>query len=147
MQAQRWPRVMAAWDFESDVETHARRIMWGDFRPDNIAEFGLEPASIVDLRRLGLGSRSAGESVTDTRTSLCNIEARGSKRLRVACFHSPVGLERQNALSVSRHYGCLVKRQILIGTVGASDSLPLGPIPVHTVPPHSDVPCVWPLNV
>jgi hypothetical protein len=54
---------MAAWDFESDVETHARRIMWGDFRPDNIAEFELEPASIVDLRslrtRLSVGEESA----------------------------------------------------------------------------------------
>jgi hypothetical protein len=138
---------MAAWDFESDVETPARRIMWGDSGRIILRNSDLEPASIVDLRRFGLGYRSAGERVTDTRTSLCNIEARGSKRLRVACFHSPVGLERQNALSVSSHYGCLAKRQILIGTVGASDSLPLGPIPVHTVPPRSDVPCVWPLNV
>jgi hypothetical protein len=93
---------MAAWDFESDVETHARRIMWGDIRPDNIAEFGFEPASIIDLRRLGLGYRSGGERVTDTRTSLCSIEVRGSNRLRVACFS---GLPLCLGTLMSGHFG------------------------------------------
>jgi hypothetical protein len=40
-----------------------------------------------------------GERVTDTRTSLRSIEARGLERLRMACFHSPVGLDT-NAVSV-----------------------------------------------
>jgi hypothetical protein len=47
--------------------------------------------SVAPLYVTGQG----GERVTVTRTSLCSIEARGSKRLRVACFDSPVGLETQ----------------------------------------------------
>jgi hypothetical protein len=68
----------------------------GDFRPDNIAEFELEPALIVDLRSLRTGlSVGEEERLTDTRTSLCSIQAQVSKRLHVACFHISVGLETQ----------------------------------------------------
>jgi hypothetical protein len=90
---------MTAWDFESDVETPKDYV---EISAGYIAEFELEPASIVDLRRFGLGYRSGGERVTATRTSLCSIEVRGSNRLRVACLS---GLSLCLGTLMSGHFG------------------------------------------
>lgn len=75
-----------AWDLELCVEFSGRIILWN---------FELEPDSIVELRHSVLCYRSGRRARNDTRTSLYSIEARRSKRLRLACFHSPVGLETQ----------------------------------------------------
>jgi hypothetical protein len=54
-----------------------------DFRQDNIAKFELQPASLLTSVAPNWVINRGEERMTDAKTSLCNIKARGSKRLRV----------------------------------------------------------------